>query len=30
MLLIGLDVIDTNADQGIVRFDDVTVTIDEP
>ena len=29
-MLIGLRVVDTSADQGIVRFDDVTVTIDEP
>ena len=29
-MLIGLRVVDTSADQGIVRFDDVTLTIDEP
>lgn len=29
-MLIGLRVIDTTGDQGIVRFDDLTVTVDEP
>jgi len=30
MIQIGLKAVDTSGDQGIIRFDDVTFTIDEP